>query len=206
MTDRPIIFSAPMVRALLEGRKTQTRRVLNGKSGILAARSVLRRGAHWLGIEYDRSWLLRLPYAPGDRLYMRETFSLDGLADGECLYRATVSGDTGYYAEEIAEIRWRPSIHMPRWASRLTLIVRDVRVQRLWEISNEDAIAEGIEPHGHAFTGYGKQSDIWMAPYDSFASLWNNLYGPDAWAANPWVAAISFRVIRANIDSPEAAQ
>ena len=89
---------------------------------------------------------------------------------------------------------------MPREFSRLTLTVTDVRVQRVQDISNENAIAEGIEPHGHAFTGYGKQADVWMAPYDSFASLWNSIHGPGAWDANPWVAAITFTVRKGNID------
>ena len=198
MTDRPIIFSGAMVRALLEGRKTQARRVLKGKSGILAARNVLRRGAHWPGIEYDRSWPLRLPYATGDRLWVREAFSRDGQSDGECLYRATVDDDTGYYAEEIAEIRWLPPIHMPRWASRLTLIVTDARAQRLQKISQEDAEAEGVE----WFKPNGEQPQF-CNYRDAFLTLWNSLHGPDAWAANPWVVALTFRVIRANIDSPE---
>lgn len=231
MTDRPIIFSAPMVRALLEGRKSQTRRVLNGKSGILAARSVLQRGAHWMGIEYDRAWPLSLPYAIGDRLWVREAFnqflfSQDGddawpsgtlvgpaevreIAEDGCrvsppqlVYRESDRARKWFSGQ-----RWRPSIHMPRWASRLTLIVTDVRVQRLQEISAEDSLAEGVQcgtceaMNQSACHGRGCFASI-----DAFRSLWNSLHGPDAWAANPWVAALTFRVIRDNIDSPEAAQ
>ena len=203
MADRPIIFSAPMVRALLDGRKTQTRRVLSAKSGIGPAHTVQRFGAHWLACEFDRKWPLRLPYAPGDRLWVREAWTArmihgwtiadarSGMFQEEILYRA--------YGDDSID-GWWPSIHMPREFSRLTLTVTDVRVQRVQDISNENAIAEGIEPHGHAFTGYGKQADVWMAPYDSFASLWNSIHGPGAWDANPWVAAITFTVRKGNID------
>lgn len=211
MADRPIIFSAPMVRALLDGSKTQTRRVLTAKSHVSPANSVQRVGAHWLACEYDRRWPLRLPYAPGDRLWVREACSFpqqwidhaDRAYIGHVFYPA--SADAPFPSSwprkpDPDHCRLRPSIHMPRWASRLTLTVTDVRVQRVQDISNENAIAEGIEPHGHAFTGYGKQADVWMAPYDSFASLWNSIHGPGAWDANPWVAAITFTVRKGNID------
>lgn len=185
MTDRPIIFSGPMVKALLAGRKTQTRRVLNPPYGFL---EYLRDGT-WRPI--------CTKFFPGDRLYVRESacwvsaWGWRYRADNDDLTDKRESGEVG---------RWRPSIHMPRSASRITLTVTEVRVERLQEISNEDAIAEGIKPHGHAFTGYGNQSDVWMAPYDSFRSLWNSLHGPDAWDANPWVVAVSFTVDRQNID------
>ncbi len=207
MADRPIIFSAPMVRALLDGRKTQTRRVLSAKSGIGPAHTVQRLGAHWLACEFDRKWPLRLPYATGDRLWVREAWSGDydmraikpqdrfGPARQPIWYWADTKRDCGQWE------RPRSPIHMPRWASRITLTVTDVRVQRVQDISNENAIAEGIEPHGHAFTGYGKQADVWMAPYDSFASLWNSIHGPGAWDANPWVCALAFTVRKGNIDN-----
>ena len=93
---------------------------------------------------------------------------------------------------------------MPRWASRLTLIVTDVRVQRLQEISEDDARAEGVTPHGGGWTGYGRDADLWLSnAKDGFRSLWNSIHGPGAWDANPWVAAISFETRRYNIDTME---
>lgn len=202
MGDKPILFSAPMVRALLEGRKSQTRRILKPQppDGLMPECMAIAGEAQPVGALWSR----------GDRLWVREAFAygwpveenqafpvydqehaITFRADGNRPFGGICSG-------------WKSPIHMPRWASRLTLIVTDVRIHRLQEISNEDAIAEGIEPHGHAFTGYGKQSDIWMTPYDSFASLWNSLHGPDAWAANPWVCALTLAIHRCNIDKMEA--
>jgi hypothetical protein len=147
---------------------------------------------------------MHVPYSVGDRLWCREAFSYGWPVEGnhqlpECNQEHAIT----YRADGNQPFgggKWKSPIHMPRWASRLTLIVTDVRVQRLQDISNEDAIAEGTEPHGHAFTGYGKQSDVWMAPYYSFAILWTSIHGPDAWDANPWVAAISFETRKCNID------
>ncbi len=201
MTDKPIIFSAPMVRALLDGRKTQTRRLLKGRSGIIAARSVIQNGLHWLAIEYDRSWPLRLPYAPGDRLYVREAFSYDRLdvdRDGTLppWYWADGNPSSGDWS------RPKPSIFCPRWASRITLTVTEVRVQRLQEISREDAIAEGIEGDTDGWFDYLLPATQCCArPQDSYATLWNSLHGPDAWDANPWCVAISFTVQKGNIDA-----
>ena len=206
MSDKPIIFSAPMVRALLDGIKTQTRRELKGKSGILAARGVLQRGAHWLGIEYDRSWPLRLPYAIGDRLWVREAF----WTCEQCGHRnmceggANHSGHIGRWCcascDELLPRAKTSPIFMPRWASRLTLTVTDVRVQRLQEISEADARAEGVSP-------ITEPNDLkWehYAPHGAaFVILWNSINGPGAWDANPWVAAYTFTVQRGNIDNSE---
>lgn len=207
MADKPIIFSGPMVRALLEGRKTQTRRLLK-----LAGRSPEYVGpagcqddpvcwgwempdlGGYVTLEGDekdhlpgwrngwRDW--NGAYAPGDRLYVREAWA--PYDDGDCLYRATVEDDTDYSLEDIAEIRWRPSIHMPRWASRLTLTVTDVRVQRVRDISNEDAVAEGCTDG--------------VFPWREFCDLWNSLHGPDAWVRNSWVVALTFTVAHGNIN------
>lgn len=167
MTDRPILFSAAMILALLDGTKTQTRRVLK------------RSGAT----------NLRLLYAPGDRLWVREAFTRDGLVSG-CAYRAT-----DIVPAHIGKVRWIPSIHMPRNFSRLTLIVESVKVERLQDISEEDAIAEGC-------TGFVGRSPRYahVPPTQEFRDLWNSVHGPGSWDANPWVAAISFSVIRENID------
>lgn len=204
MADRPIIFSAPMVRALLDGRKTQTRRVLNPQpyAAVAGWQKVFAEPPYFEALDHAGKPLPcavpdgkdscspypKLRYALGDRLYVREAHAFDG---------PTVR----YYAtDDVHELRRkRPSIFMPRWASRLTLTVTDVRVQRLCDISLGDCWAEGCEtardliktkviPQGAAL------------PFAEFRDLWNSLHGPDAWAANPWVCAISFKVHRCNID------
>jgi hypothetical protein len=213
MTDRPIIFSAPMVRALLDGRKTQTRRVLK--------RTDL--------MEWDGKEMRPIPvgYTPGDRLWVREAWQAHSWASDCVTIRYRAEERTAGFTQQIEQIkypggdknalkyvapqgphRWRPSIHMPRWASRLTLIVTDVRVQRLQNISEADAVAEGIEPDQfgawHCYQAEPKGPTFWACPRESFRTLWNSLHGPDAWAANPWVVAISFTVHRRNIDQMEA--
>jgi hypothetical protein len=211
MTDRPIIFSAPMVRALLDGRKTQTRRVLKPQPGDGAAHFRSGTGKHvwdWpgLGLGTDPGKELpRVPYAPGDRLWVREAWRPDPNGPSttgaiELFYPA----DRMLHAETPAD-GWRmpkqaqrgkvTPLHMPRWASRLTLHVTEVRVQRLQEISEADIAAEGIK-RGFAGGPHGEEG-----LYEDFADLWNRLHGPDAWDANPWVCAISFTVQRGNIDA-----
>lgn len=228
MADRPIIFSAPMVRALLAGRKTQTRRVLKTQPDTTGDPSgsgewgAVNRYGYWRPAAEVR------PYQVGDQLWAREALDLGDITRpiGHATYAADGAdvdlrhSGAAVWAGEYKR-RFVPSIHMPRWASRLTLTVTDVRVQRLQDISNEDAIAEGIEPHGHAFSGYGKHADVWMAPYDSFASLWNSIHGPkprkraggtlpprkvgvETWDQNPWVCALTFEVHHCNIDNMEA--
>lgn len=233
MTDRPILFSAPMVRALLEGRKTQTRRVLRPQPGPFDA-LFSDAGKWWTGDAESGEVheVLRVPYAIGDRLWVREAFSVvfgggmsvsgDGEWDYIVEYRSggqiELSYDGHYDSDPYSRLAdtqigdWRPSIHMPRWASRLTLIVTDVRVQRLRDISEADARAEGIcadiavtDAHNHwVDLGGGDLITGWDAR-DVYASLWNYINGAGAWHSNPWVMAISFRTIRANIDSAEAA-
>jgi hypothetical protein len=226
MTDKPIIFSAPMVRALLEGRKTQTRRVLklptkthsggpiyeHPKMGGWAVSTI---GGH--GCYLDREHTIPAPeraciwhqttgctvvpaYAPGDRLYVREAFSYDRLdvdRDGTLppWYWADGNPSSGDWS------RPKPSIFCPRWASRITLTMTEVRVQRLQEISREDAIAEGIEGDTDGWFDYLLPATQCCArPQDSYATLWNSLHGPDAWDVNPWVVALTFTVRHGNID------
>lgn len=217
MKERPILFSAPMVRALLAGTKTQTRRVVKvqPEPGFI--------GNYGPGNPFIRGERgdIRCPYGqPGDRLWVRETwqgplldseeheaqFSEDGpdafKKPGFCAYRATDTLDA--IDEDGKDLGWRPSIHMPRWASRITLEITDVRVQRLQDIGEADAIAEGIE-RGEDFFGcpcwkaYGEPagSDVVFPddPIGSYASLWTSINGPGSWDANPWVWAIEFRRI-----------
>jgi len=205
MTDRPIIFSAPMVRALLDGRKTQTRRVLGKTSGRV---NIFNAEIAWADSYVmdpgNAEWRARYtPYAPGDRLYVREAIDKASDRDG-VFYRADYEAQHG----DATGLGWRPSIHMPRWASRLTLTVTEVRVQRLQDISEADAVAEGIErlksgrgfydpTVSHAAVRFGEWTST---ARQGFCRLWNSLHGPDAWDANPWVVALTFNVKRGNID------
>ncbi|CCG42457.1 hypothetical protein [Magnetospirillum molischianum] len=172
MVDRPIIFSSPMVRALLSKRKTQTRRLAS--SPLAKCR-------------------------PGDRLWVRETWAPTCRIQDDRLRRTVMDdGDQVIYPDMVAGhlIRWRPSIHMPRWASRLTLVVSDVRFQRLQEISEDDAWAEGVIVPDDIADHPGLGDKFTMA----YVRFWNSLYGNDAWAVNPPVVALTFAVHYANID------
>lgn len=216
MTDRPIIFSAPMIRALLEGRKSQTRRVISTKgqanlfNGDWSDDYVLDPGnAAW------RDQIVR--YAPGDRLWVREACAT--WVGGHCdtAYRADETSDSWEDLRHDARLGFwkiRPSIHMPRWASRLTLTVTDVRVQRLRDISEADAVAEGVEPLHTGYFPYGITTFMTTFVGDrevpaqccrtaqhSYEMLWNSLHGPDAWDRNPWVCALTFTVEKRNIDA-----
>ena len=220
MTDRPIIFSAAMVRALLDGRKSQTRRVLKpqpeqNSAGLWVWPSNWRTGIKRFGtcIQGDEEGLVRalmgdpwrrVGYAPGDRLYVREAFSYDRLdvdRDGTLppWYWADGNPSSGDWS------RPKPSIFCPRWASRITLTVTEVRVQRLQEISAGDSIAEGVECDTCTAMGqsacHGRGC---FASIDAYRHLWNSLHGPDAWAANPWVVVVSFTTRKGNIDTPSA--
>ena len=223
MSDKPILFSAPMIRALLDGRKTQTRRELKlrGHKSFSEFGPSTTQGYDWHFRRPDAAWCdhraddLPLHFVIGDRLYVRETFAYWPLVgehapiDG-CTYRATDDEDW-----EGRMFDWIPSIHMPRWASRLTLTVTDVRVQRLQDISEADALAEGrgvcpsCGDSGWINSGPdgGWQCNAYQcgdSDKDWFADLWNSINGPDAWAANPWVVALTFDVHRCNIDRMEA--
>jgi len=224
MTDKPIIFSGPMVRALLDGQKTQTRRILKPQP------DTKNGGTIWSGtpfgpLSYNGTWpdgtrsIQSVPYAPGDRLYVREAHALvpatayrmsQGVVqaiDPEDMDRACVYRE-GW--ERSQPGKWRPSIHMPRWASRITLTVAEVRVQRLQEISEADVLAEGcpLDPFYHDTTADGSNPHMvkidtakWISPRGWYHRLWDSLHGPDAWDANPWVVAVSFTVDRRNIDA-----
>ncbi len=240
MADRPVLFSAPMIRALIGGRKTKTmtRRLAWHGAGPCQERdrASLERRGHLFerrGKDCFESAPSRWQKVrPGDRLWVRETISTQDLCDGECHYRATIGEDTDYFPEEISEIRWTPSIHMPRWASRLTLIVEATRIERLQDITEADAAAEGCvytdfgeyQPPGQASLDGGKtfhpfkmrQHNGWHSgeathpdqcfgsAWAAFSGLWEHLNGPGAWDANPEVVVLTFRVVRENIDKVEA--
>lgn len=198
MRERPILFSGPMVRAILNGTKTQTRRVVKDINPTLLASNPE---------PHHIANALRCPYGlPGDRLWVRESHA--PRADCEVSWRAsmidginrTIKGDICYAADKNSRdwvSKWRPSIHMPRWASRITLEVTGVRVQRLQDISEADAVAEGIEQAQPGYWRiYGRDTDgadMDRGARASYQSLWQSINGPGSWEANPWVWAVSFK-------------
>ena len=221
MSDRPILFSAPMVRALLDGRKTQTRRVLKrptwaqteGWPERIMDEQELDGLLWWFARETGCLSLLPIPQ-PGDRLWVRESWQSNGLNWGKQIKDMRLgAGPIHYMATDKGEWQsywggWKPSIHMPRWASRLTLTVTDVRVQRVQDISGTDSMAEGVECHTCAAM---KQSACngkgCFASVCDFRNLWDSInakrgYG---WDVNPWVCAITFDVHKCNIDQMGAA-
>ncbi len=222
MSDKPIIFSAPMVRALLDGRKTQTRRVLkiSGHRTFSQFGPSDTNGYDWHFRDAGARWhdyrhadlLARLPYAVSDRLWLREAHAIREAIRmprriDNIEYRADLPGEAPPMTDPISSARllwnlqpkrWRPSIHMPRWASRITLTVTDVRVQRLQDISEADARAEGaVMPW---LGSPGTAEDDTRTGLSEFEALWNSLHGPDAWDQNPWVVALTFTVQKGNID------
>ncbi|HCF3719427.1 TPA: hypothetical protein NID03_006007 [Pseudomonas aeruginosa] len=228
MKERPILFNDQMVRAILEGRKTVTRRVMKpqpmpSKSGghhwpckvhqsMLHVERELQNGEGcWCGLAEAAC-----PYGqPGDRLWVRETWTDVNMCGAPALaYRADEDirdlmeepgflDDRGafnyddprvkpypfacWYAE-LDQARWRPSIHMPRWASRILLEITAVRVERLQDISNDQAIAEGIDTHPMGFYGNGC-----ITAGGAFLELWESINGDGRWADNPWVWVIEFK-------------
>lgn len=189
MTERGMIFNAEMVRALLDGRKTQTRRIMKAQpsSGVRTSPFVKS------GFEDGHGKELSCPFgAVGDRIWVRETWAEAGAGAPELqLYRANYPDHVPSYYEnlEMAEdIRWRPSIHMPRWASRITLEITKVRVERLKHVPRSGIIAEGY-PAERAADGGEYDPFLW------YRDLWESIYGEGSWQANPWVWVIEFRRI-----------
>lgn len=189
MKERPIMFSSPMVRAILEGRKTQTRRVVRQprrKDGAKLLPDLLQK----IGVGHA------CPYGvPGDRLWVRETLKrgwMPHLLTGEPTGadRAEYAADGEPVLLELdfdAAWQWQrptlPAIHMPRWASRLTLEVLSVRVERLQAISEEDALAEGLD-----------DCPACDSARDEFRAVWDSINADRApWASNPWVWVVEFR-------------
>ena len=209
MTDRPILFSGPMVRALIEGRKTQTRRVMNPQPVPCLSWADPPAGSY----PSKNGWS-RLRYAVGDRLWVRETIDMGhtGYVICTCTYQADGTPVDLRPAPFWAGDQTRkliPSIHMPRWASRITLIVTDVRVERLQDISEAGAQAEGVQrlegPSpvlGHSdWTGPVLGHPMTSTYVEAYARLWDDIHGHRAGHLNPWVAAYTFTVERRNIDA-----
>jgi hypothetical protein len=212
MKERPILFSAPMVRALLGGSKTQTRRVVK----LTDAGHVKEPNSHRRWHPDDPSAIAACPYGqPGDRLWVRETFT-DLLGSG-IEHRPIPSGplqryvfaadiEPGSYGDEARKefgVKWKPSMFMPRWASRITLEITAVRVERLQDIGEADAIAEGVydgkackcaEPLDFV-RSCGSCGGRMIDAIGLYQSLWESINGRDSWAVNPWVWVIEFKKV-----------
>ncbi|MDD5277706.1 MAG: hypothetical protein PHR16_16690 [Methylovulum sp.] len=241
MTDRPLIFSASMIRALLDGRKTSHREIIkpqpdpppgfDGWTGFSAL--CPERHYEMRGYCEERGPLMRhrpLKFWNGDRLWVREAWRAAPCFDDRKPREITPGNYVHFEADRTRRDlgRYRHARFMPRWASRLTLIVEGVKVERLRDISEDDAETEGCEfeiwDQALAVRNYSRSEgwfcmwggpecytkpdvyvdsdEIWRA---SFRTLWNSLHGSDAWEANPWVAANRFKVIKANIDAMQEA-
>lgn len=204
MTDKPILFSSNMIRAMLDGRKTETRRIVKPQPEEQLW-TIWKRFPEQHGVAR---------WAPGDRLWVREAIAFTGVwadaklseldAPHEWLHRHTLyrADQNGY--DEVTQ-NWRPSIHMPRWASRLTLLVKTVHVERLQEITDEHAIAEGVgplcHPEGRPDLTWVGSSQVCRAPAYEFRKLWGRINDPGSWDANPWVTVTSYSVEKRNIDA-----
>ncbi|WP_370557325.1 hypothetical protein NMD88_03675 [Edwardsiella tarda] len=248
MKERPIIFNDEMVRAILSGTKTMTRRTMKvqpespnfGLSFITESKRKSDEGKYFWSISDACGLKMRsnpfpCPFgAVGDRLWVRETFSTLGNEDG-CpidwnghlvkeggpdaarIYRASCEQKPGNYGlwsmpddafwkphtdDMQYEGSWTPSIHMPRWASRITLEITDVRVELLQDITEEDARAEGVINGGCLSCGEPEPCGC-DAPdpsaIEGFAHLWRDIYGDDGWNSNPWVWVIAFRCVATGI-------
>lgn len=219
MKERPILFSGSMVRALLAGTKTQTRRVVKPQFAADAIPVEMpatdpaggwvvpgHSGVWWCDAAANPDDVRRCPYGqPGDRLWVRETFAPRTLGAWSVLdqhmkplYRADAD------RPEWKRI-WRPSIHMPRWASRITLEITGVRVGRLQDISEADARSEGCTQNHNGYfwggphqTGGMKQMATALQAYQD---LWESINGPGSWDANPWVWVLEFRRLNAEQSS-----
>ncbi len=199
MVERPVLFSGPMVRALLAGTKTQTRRVFKTRNG-----GVWPNPNDLPGMQQV---LRTCPYGkPGDRLWVRETWMECGLTRLGLMQAAFYAADGQTYCDTTASPptvrKWKPSIHMPRWASRITLEITSVRVERLQNISEADAVAEGVfrkvgnTPIGDMVETATDGQLIYVDPSqarEEYRRLWEQINGPGSWAENPWVWVIQFK-------------
>lgn len=200
--ERPILMNKEMVKAILEGRKTQTRRPIKGNPNFVRW-CPLQPGYRYDGWEDEHGRPLPCPFGTvGDRLWVRETWGIWALdifpfpaayiaykANGtslpiqekDCLkFQFTSVPDVGYHNPNV----WRPSIHMPRWASRITLEVVNVRVERVQDISEEDALKEGVPYERWVGVKYHRVQ---------FKKMWNSIY--KNWDQNPWVWVVEFKVV-----------
>lgn len=220
MKERGMIFNGEMVRAILDGRKTQTRRPIKWKQTRFTEIAARGDGSAWPWSEDAEpgcDFWHPCPFgAVGDRIWVRETFSCIGNEDGhpvnelgdlcsredaQRIYRASAIQRENNYGLWTSpdgfdfEGAWTPSIHMPRWASRITLEITDVRVERLNSISEEDAQAEDVERFRDGFWRHYNPdwTQFQLSARGSFLTLWDYIYGKNNRQANPWVWVIAFR-------------
>ncbi|EFB0402315.1 hypothetical protein HGG92_002031 [Salmonella enterica] len=215
MKERGMIFNAEMVRAILEGRKTQTRRPVKPQPELTE-----RSGFSWNGVvfgsgsddrETNRNFAhVKCPFGkPGYRIWVRETFRVHSRASdvATLVYRASVRNSWTEQTHRVPVAvcnkpaipeKWTPSIHMPRWASRITLEITDVRVERLHNISERDSLREGLFqlPASGRYCLQPGMQYFGMASHSAkevYSWLWASIYGEESWAANPWVWVIEFK-------------
>lgn len=213
MTERGMIFNGEMVRAILDGRKTQTRRIMKPqpaddiKSGVFPNPDVIG----WESSLKHKHGTTTAHFCPfgtvGDRIWVREAFRVHSRATdvATLVYKAN---ERNSWTEQTHRVpvavcnkpatpeKWTPSLHMPRWASRILLEITDVRVERLNTISEEDARAEGIIDGGCVNCGESEPcscANPQPDATDAFAYLWQSIYGLENWIANPWVWVIEFK-------------
>ncbi|HHH0668470.1 TPA: hypothetical protein ACPZOM_001580 [Yersinia enterocolitica] len=196
MNEKPILFNSEMVNAILSGRKTMTRRIISEKTLHLFGVAASSGECHPIELCDQRSQSYYLDFCPlgnpGDQLWVRETFAAGLCTESTLAYRAT------HKTEDLEEgwgetIKWTPSIHMPRWASRINLLITGVRVERLNDISEQDARAEGVK----AWRGLAEEL---VGGKLAFFELWDSIYGQkegENWQANPWVWVINFERMEA---------
>ncbi|HIF9037243.1 TPA: hypothetical protein ACX6IL_000355 [Yersinia enterocolitica] len=192
MNEKPILFNAEMVQAILSGRKTQTRRIISDKTLHLFDVAASAGECHPLDLCDERSQSYYLEFCPlgkpNDWLWVREAFATGLCTESTLAYRAT------HKPEDLEEgwgetIKWTPSIHMPRWASRINLLITGVRVERLQAITLGDICKEiGCSLYDFRPATYGFQ--VWE-------ELWKSIYGEESWQANPWVWVINFERMEA---------
>ena len=213
MKERGMIFNSEMVRAILDGRKTQTRRPIKWKQTRFTEIGEREDGSKWPwseDAEHACDFWHPCPFgAVGDRIWVRETWAEAGASAPDLkLYRANYPEHVPSIYENVPpaeEIRWTPSIHMPRTASRILLEITDVRVERLNAISEEDAEAEGIDMEAlydsqdcydciadHNMTGRPTVTG-------AFKYLWESIYGEEGWKSNPWVWVIEFKRVEGGV-------
>lgn len=204
MNIKPMIFNTEMVRSLLDGRKVQTRRPFtDAKKRLFEYAAMVGECSYFISNGYlhenDTPYIYDFsPVDAGDLIYVRETFRLFdssnecGCSDAPCGCPRT--GTPIYFSDcSCSESKWTPSIHMPRWASRLTLKVTGVRVERVQDISKADAEAEGFKLPPVDGQGFS------IGAKTNFRHAWEKIYG-DSWERNDWVWVIDFEVIRQNVD------
>lgn len=217
VVERPILFAREMVRAILNGRKTQTRRIFkrhqipssenfDGRFPEMRFSAIANNHPRWGFCAFGETeakcaaQLIEYGACPfgskGDRLWVRETWAdLRGMGfDAPVAYGAdTLPGTDGDMARIAYGVKWRPSIHMPRWASRTTLEITDVRAERLQEMSNSDCLEEGIEAGSPT---YPHLESCPRNVREQFQYLWESINGDSSWHQNPWVWVIEFKRIK----------